>query len=152
MAKNQSGSLPGKVIGLALGLIVLAFVGIFSLNLLFASNNYSVVTNEQFTGLNGSAVALSGNHDNAIVADSYSLTFSNGTAIATTNYTVNLTAATVTIDSTFGDIPNNTAYYITYGYAEVDSTVTTLAKSVLAIVIAIGFIVMLLKASGIKIK
>ena len=149
MAKENA---TGKIIGLAIGVIVLVFVGITGLNLLFAANDYSVVSNESFIGLNGSAVQLTNTHDLPIISGTDVLSFTNGTLIADTNYTLDLTAGTITIDSTYGDIPNNTEYYIDYGYGAVDTTVSNLMKIVIGICIAIGFIILILSQSGIKVK
>ena len=140
----------GKIVGLAVALLLLATLGMNALGSLGNADEYSSVTDESFTTtVWGSAVNLD---EINLITSTTTVSYVNGTTILpTSNYTIDLTLGTITPTAS-GLLTNATEFYIDYRHGAVDTTVATLVKTIVSIVFGIVVIIILLREADIKIK
>lgn len=149
MAKDDTTT---KIIHIVLAAMFVAVLGWIAVGVLFTATEYTETT-EAFTGVNLTAVDL-GNTRPLIPSSESVYNATSGVIIADsgTNYTMDNTAGTITINCTSGYMADGSVYTIDYHQGAVDTTVSTICKLLIGMIFFIAIIVILLNYVGIKIE
>lgn len=138
-----------SVMGLIVGIFILAYVGLPGFNAVFNQPDYTQTTNgSAFTTTAYPQTFLL--HPN-IVAGSYyvyNTSYSNLLLVEAGNYSIDLASGQLT---TASNMSNATSYTVTYQSGAKNAGVTTIATTVVGVVVALSIIIVILRLTGIRI-